>query len=172
MNPIFKKLNYKEQGSVVVVNAPSSFNSQLLEMKTITKVVTVIPSGEIDFFLGFVTKQQEVDALIDKVVPRLAKDGLVWFAYPKGSSKKYKCEFNRDSGWAQLGKHNYEPVRMVAIDEDWSALRFRHVDHIKVMTRGRTLSEAGTKRISPKELAAKTKKAPTATPTKRTGTKK
>jgi hypothetical protein len=171
MNPIFKKLNYKDQRTVVVVNAPSSFNSQLLEMKAITKVVTAIPSGEITFFLGFVTKQDEVDALIDKVVPRLAKDGLVWFAYPKGSSRKYKCEFNRDSGWTQLGKHNYEPVRMVAIDEDWSALRFRHVDHIKVMTRGRTLSEAGTKRISAKETPANRSTAATVAGTKKAGTK-
>ena len=55
--------------------------------------------------------------------------------YPKGTSKKYKCEFNRDSGWPALGAGGYEPVRMVAIDEDWSALRFRKAEKIKSMTR-------------------------------------
>ncbi|MGC3945132.1 MAG: hypothetical protein QM762_11560 [Chryseolinea sp.] len=149
MNAIFKKLNFKDQPAVVIVNAPQSFNKDMQEMKALTKVGTTLPSGEISFFLGFVTKQSEVDALTEKVVPLMAEDGLFWFAYPKGSSKKYKCEFNRDSGWAMLGKHNYEPVRMVAIDEDWSALRFRHVDNIKVMTRSRTLSEAGTRKAMP-----------------------
>jgi hypothetical protein len=156
MNPIFKKLNYKDQPLVVIINAPESFNKEVLDMKTVTKVATGLPkSGPIKFVLAFVTLQQEVDSLTEKIVPLLDKDGLLWFAYPKGSSKRYKCEFNRDSGWAKLGKQNFEPVRMVAIDEDWSALRFRHVDNIKVMTRSRTISDAGTERISsPKKPAA------------------
>ena len=148
MNPIFKKLNYKDQPSVVVINAPPSFKKDMDEMKTVAKVITKVPSGEISFFLAFVTRQDEVNSLAESVVPLMSGDGLFWFAYPKGSSKKYKCEFNRDSGWTTVGKHNYEPVRMVAIDEDWSALRFRHVDNIKVMTRSRTLSDAGRKKTA------------------------
>jgi hypothetical protein len=62
-------------------------------------------------------------------------DAQLWMVYPKGSSKKYKCEFNRDTGWTALGVAGYEPVRQVAIDEDWSALRFRKVAFIKTMTR-------------------------------------
>lgn len=155
MNAIFKKLNYKDQPALVIINAPQSFVKDMQEMKSLSRISTTVPAGEISFFLGFVTRQQEVDALVEKVVPLLGKDALLWFAYPKGSSKKYKCEFNRDSGWTLLGKHNYEPVRMVAIDEDWSALRFRHVDNIKVMTRGRTISDAGTKKAAPKKQPAK-----------------
>jgi len=62
---------------------------------------------------------------------------VVWFAYPKGTSKKYKSEINRDSGWQVLGKAGFEPVRMVAIDEDWSACRFRRAEFIKAMTRAK-----------------------------------
>ncbi|HNM27658.1 MAG TPA: hypothetical protein PKL15_19570, partial [Saprospiraceae bacterium] len=64
-------------------------------------------------------------------------------AYPKGSSKTYRCEFNRDNGWQALGEVGYEPVRQVAIDEDWSALRFRRVEFIKTMTRSFAMSEKG-----------------------------
>jgi hypothetical protein len=32
-----------------------------------------------------------------------------------------------------LGEYNLEPVRQVAIDKDWSALRFRRVDKIKTL---------------------------------------
>ena len=64
-------------------------------------------------------------------------DAVIWFAYPKGTSKKYKSEINRDNGWQVLGEGGFEPVRMVAIDEDWSALRFRRVEHIKTMTRAK-----------------------------------
>jgi hypothetical protein len=62
-------------------------------------------------------------------------DAAIWIVYPKGSSKGYRCEFNRDSGWQVLGEAGFEPVRQVPIDADWSALRFRRVENIKAMVR-------------------------------------
>ncbi len=59
----------------------------------------------------------------------------MWFAYPKGTSKKCKSQIDRDTGWNMLGHKGFEPVRMVAIDEDWSAKRFRRAGLIKNMTR-------------------------------------
>jgi hypothetical protein len=58
-------------------------------------------------------------------------DAILWMAYPKGTSKRYECEFNRDNGWDVLGRAGFEGVRQVAIDEDWSALRFRRVEFSK-----------------------------------------
>lgn len=55
--------------------------------------------------------------------------------YPKGTSKKYKSEINRDNGWEILAKSGFESVRQIAIDEDWSAMRFRKVEFIKIMKR-------------------------------------
>ena len=148
MNDIFKKLNYKDQDKIYVVNAPKSFDKETDEMQTITSLKTSVGTAqEVGFFLGFVTKRKEVDDLTKKVAPLIKGDGLLWFAYPKGSSKKYKCEFSRDNGWNELGKHGFEPVRMVAIDEDWSALRFRKAENIKTMTRSFPISETGKKKV-------------------------
>lgn len=108
----------------------------------------------IEFFLAFVTKQNEVNSLAKKASTRLVDDGLLWLAYPKGSSKKYTCDFNRDSGWDELGKLGFEPVRQVAIDEDWSALRFRSVAHIKKMTRSFAMTSEGKQKA---KAAKKTK---------------
>jgi hypothetical protein len=58
-------------------------------------------------------------------------DALLWFAYPKGTSKRYQCEFNRDTGWGVIRGAGFESVRMVAIDADWSAVRFRRLNFIK-----------------------------------------
>lgn len=49
----------------------------------------------------------------------------------EGTSRRYTCEFNRDTGWAALHKAGFDTVRQVAIDEDWSALRFRRIEYIK-----------------------------------------
>lgn len=42
-----------------------------------------------------------------------------------------KLNLNRDDGWDELKKAGFDTVRAVAIDEDWSALRFRRVEFIK-----------------------------------------
>jgi len=132
--PTFAKLNLKDQTEIVVLNAPASFESELKALKDVS-VRRDAKGGDIDFSLAFVTTQKEVDSLGPQVAKKAKGDAVVWFAYPKGSSKKYTSQINRDNGWAVLGKAGFEPVRMVAIDEDWSALRFRRVEFIKTMNR-------------------------------------
>ncbi len=150
MTPLFKKLNYKNQPSILSLNSPDSFEDELSKM---AEFATILKSESqaslIDFAIVFVTKQNEIDEAIGKVFPKLNGDAVLWFCYPKGTSKKYKCDFNRDTGWSELGKYNMEGVRQVAIDEDWSALRFRKTEYIKTLTRreGYAISDEGKKRI-------------------------
>jgi hypothetical protein len=148
VSPLFKKLNLKDQSEVAVVNAPASFEPEIAALRG-TKVRRTLASGApLSFTLAFVTKQHEVDSLARAAAERTAGDAVVWFAYPKQSSKRYRSEIDRDHGWATLGKAGFEPVRMVAIDEDWSALRFRRVDFIKTLSRPAeyALSAAGKSR--------------------------
>jgi hypothetical protein len=152
MNPVFKKLNYKSQDPIYIINSPDSFQKEVEEVGSAVKT-SLTGAKSVTFFIGFVTKQKEVDELTKKVAPLIDGDGVLWFAYPKGTSKKYKCEFNRDNGWAELGKKGFEPVRMVAIDEDWSALRFRKAEHIKSMTRSFAMSDEGKKKVSARKAA-------------------
>jgi hypothetical protein len=137
MASTFDKLNLKEQKQILVLNAPASFEPELTALRGVAVQRDLKSAGEIEFSLAFVTKQKEVDTLGKAVAKKAEGDAVVWFAYPKGSSKKYKSEINRDSGWKVLGDAGFEPVRMVAIDEDWSAVRFRRVDFIKTLTRGK-----------------------------------
>ncbi len=46
-----------------------------------------------------------------------------------------------------MAERNYEPVTMIAIDEDWSALRFRQIENIKTMSRKFAISNKGKERI-------------------------
>lgn len=51
----------------------------------------------------------------------MTRPGVVWVAYPKGN----RTDINRDSVWPIVGEHGLRPIGQVAIDETWSALRFR-----------------------------------------------
>ncbi len=152
MSALFQKMNLKDQAGLLVLNAPASFEAELAALKDVAIVRDVKAVKEVEFSLAFVTKQAEVDKFAKAIAKKIKGDALVWFAYPKGTSKKYQCEFNRDNGWAVMGELGYEPVRMVAIDEDWSALRFRCVEFIKVMKRNEkmVLSAAGKAKAAKK----------------------
>jgi hypothetical protein len=131
----FEKLNLKNHTAILVLNPPASFEPELAALHGVTVLRNLQPLDAIDFSLAFVTTQKEVDTLAKAIAKRAKGDAVVWFAYPKGASKRYQSEINRDTGWQALGRAGFEPVRAVAIDEDWSALRFRRVEFIKTMTR-------------------------------------
>jgi hypothetical protein len=152
MSPIFTKLNLKSQTEILVLNAPESFEPELAALSNVTIRHNAGDVKEIAFSLVFVTEQKEVDAVARTIIRKATGDAIVWFAYPKGTSKKYKCDFNRDTGWAALGAAGFESVRMVAIDEDWSALRFRRAEFIQSMTRDKTraLTKQGRKKVAKK----------------------
>ncbi len=151
-SPIFAKLNLKDQTGVVVLNGPPSFDIELVTLQNV-EIHRAVPSSgetpvEVEFAIAFTTTQAEVNAAAAAVAAAMPGDGILWLAYPKGSSKNYTCEFNRDTGWATLGELGFEPVRQVAIDADWSAFRFRRVEFIKSLTRATALSPRGRARIA------------------------
>ncbi len=155
MTPLFKKLNFKNQKEILIVNAPNSFDGELSLMESETKIIKNIHEvQEIDFAIGFAKTQAQVDDFIVQLNSKLVGDVTIWLCYPKTSSKKHQCEFNRDTGWAKLGELNFEPVRQVAIDDDWSALRFRKVEFIKTITRRESyaLTQNAKDRTSQKDI--------------------
>ncbi len=150
MTPLFKKLNLTHQPVIHVLNAPASFAPELAAL-TGTEILYEL-EGVTSFALAFAVTQAEVDAASRRIAAFAEGDAIVWMAYPKGTSRKYKCEFNRDTGWSVLGEAGYEAVRQVAIDEDWTALRFRKVEFIRSITRNPAgaISAAGRARASSK----------------------
>ena len=149
MDAVFKKMNFRSTENIVVLNSPSSFGANLSQMEGLASILQNLEEvNTTEFILAFCTKQAEVDSVANQAVSKLTGDGLLWFAYPKGTSKRYKCDFNRDTGWEVLGKLGFEPVRAVAIDDDWSALRFRKVGYIKKMTRSFAMTEEGKERVN------------------------
>ena len=131
MPSVFAKLNLKDQREIVLVNVPESFEPEITALPG--TVIQRHPEKvkAVHFALAFVSTQAELDRLSNLLAKKAAGDALLWFAYPKGPSRRYECEFNRDTGWQVLYRAGFRKVRIVAIDEDWSALRFRRIEHVR-----------------------------------------
>ena len=129
--PLFKKLNLGAHREIVVFNAPDSFESELKQLAGVKILRDPAKPRNLKFGLAFAITQAQLDRASKTLAAASEGDAVIWFAYPKGTSKRYTCEFNRDSGWQVIVAAGFESVRMVAIDEDWSALRFRRVEYVK-----------------------------------------
>jgi hypothetical protein len=141
---VFHKLQLKDQRDIVVLDAPASFEKELKALKGV-RVHRDVTAPTIDFALAFVLRQPELDRYARALARRAVGDAVIWFAYPKASSKRYQTELSRGAGWQVLGDLGFETVRMIAIDEDWSAKRFRRPAFIKTMKRDSewAMSKAG-----------------------------
>jgi hypothetical protein len=131
LTSIFQKLNLKAQREIAVFNVPASFEPELARLEGVKVLRNPPRVAAVQFALAFAVQQIELDRLSRILAEGSEGDAVLWFAYPKGTSKRYTCEFNRDTGWQVIRKAGFESVRQVAIDEDWSALRFRRMQYIK-----------------------------------------
>ncbi|AEI46359.1 hypothetical protein [Paenibacillus mucilaginosus] len=122
MEELLKKLRYKE-GRALVLNAPEGYRLGIEENGE--------PGETYDFVQLFVGSSEQVHEWVPRTIPYLKEDALFWITFPKMSSK-IKTDINRDILFKLVeGISSYRPVSNVAVDEQWSALRFRHQDKVK-----------------------------------------
>jgi hypothetical protein len=147
---IWRKLNLKDQASVVVLDAPKEVLAVLGPPDKAELAESITGQATVPFAIAFVMDAADVSRALARLEQLLADDAVLWFAYPKKTSKRYVAAITRDTGWDALGKAGYEPVRQVAIDADWSALRFRKAERITKLTRRESmvLSDEGRRRVS------------------------
>jgi hypothetical protein len=81
--------------------------------------------------MAFVSSVAEVEDFAPIALHNLTADGILWFCYPKKTSKKYTTGPERDRGWKSMNDAGFYGIRLVSIDNDWSAMRFRNVKFIK-----------------------------------------
>ena len=126
MDPILKKLMFKGQTPVLLLSVPAEFKTK---EKDFGVPMEIQPAGTYSFALGFVKSLAEADKLARTVRRVLGDTAVFWMAYPKGTSKTYKgVDINRDTAAARVGTHGFQGVSMVAIDDDWAAIRFKRTD--------------------------------------------
>lgn len=132
MNKLLEKLNYKGQQRIALLNAENGFIDSLsADLASIIIDKEIDPRCPYGFILIFVKKISEVEHATPVALHNLTADGILWFCYPKKSSKNYKSDLTRDQGWKILNDSGLYGIRMVSIDDNWSAMRFRNIKYIK-----------------------------------------
>lgn len=132
MKELLRKLNYKEQRRIVVVNSEQAFYDALVK-----ELPGVITDNQIDqrcpytFMLVFVRNISEVEHYAPIALHNLTADGNLWFCFPRKTSKTFTTDLEKEKGWDTLIDSGFHQVRMITVDNDWSALKFRNNKFLK-----------------------------------------
>jgi hypothetical protein len=150
MDSLLTKLNFSGQQEICVINTPKPLEGIINSFSIDARIIidlNHITKG--NFFLIFVFSVEEIESYTKQIMGRTSGDPIIWFLYPKKSSKRYTCNFTRDKGWEILGTYHFESVKIVAFDDDFSAIRFRNVKYIEKLTRSEemALSSEAKRRI-------------------------
>jgi hypothetical protein len=81
--------------------------------------------GEHDWILLFARDRAALEASISAAAAALEDPGVLWLAYPKGSSK-IQTDLTRDAGWESVAAADLMWLGLVSIDATWSAFSLRH----------------------------------------------
>lgn len=147
------KLQGKGGITIFVVNPPQEFDLFGAELSKETTVIRGLAGNAAPaLILTFLGSQQELQALVPQVMSHCSQETILWFAYPKLSSRTYRSDLTRDRGWESLGVLGFEPVRQVALDENWSALRFKHVQTIRKLSRKESMALSNEAKTRLQEL--------------------
>ena len=71
--------------------------------------------------LAVVQDAATVHAFLDTHAADLTVPAVLWFLYPKGG----RSDINRDTLWPIVATRGLRPITQIAVDDTWSALRFR-----------------------------------------------
>ncbi|MGR9682019.1 hypothetical protein ACUOGR_24375, partial [Escherichia coli] len=91
MTPLFKKLNLGTARLIHVLDAPASFEAELGGLQGVEIRREVL--GGVAFALAFVRTLAEVERAAQRLTGHVVDDPMLWMAYPKASSKRYRCAF-------------------------------------------------------------------------------
>jgi hypothetical protein len=131
MTPLFKKLNLGSHKNIVLLNAPDGFESEVAALEGVAVSRNPSQLATIPFLVAFVQTHTETALKIPLGTRTRSRHHPTPPVARWRQSLLLRPKFNRDTGWAAVKAAGFDSVRQVAIDEDWSALRFRRVEYIK-----------------------------------------
>ncbi|HYX11752.1 MAG TPA: hypothetical protein VE817_07220 [Candidatus Acidoferrum sp.] len=117
-----EKPQIKAGQRVAAIDPPTDYHSLVAGLPPGTTVVSD-PAGA-DVVHLFVVTQADLVRRWPDIVDAARTASIVWISYPK-RGPGVSTDLTRDSGWRPLRDAGWDPVSQVAIDDRWSALRWR-----------------------------------------------
>ncbi len=120
---LISKLQIKPAMRIMLLNSPPGYEAALGRLPEGVVVVSR-PRGQVDLVQLFCRSMRELKDGLPRATQHLKHDGVFWISWPKQSART-PTDLSRDILWRVMLNAHFKPVASVAIDQTWSALRFR-----------------------------------------------
>jgi hypothetical protein len=127
---LIAKLQIRPGSRLLLLGAPAGYRERIDPLPdggTIDEAPA--PDAAYDAIHLFCRDSTALAALAPVAIAAYRRGEILLASYPKGGAKA-GTDLNRDAGWEPLTAAGFRPVRQVAIDEAWSAVRWRLVDEV------------------------------------------
>jgi hypothetical protein len=121
--PLYKKLGLKDGFLCYISNAPKYYLDWFETLDLNLKINVALKNKSVDFIHAFCTTDKQLEHIVKDLIPTLKFNGMLWVSWPKGSSK-IKTELKRESIREYLLANGLVDIKVAAIDNDWSGLKF------------------------------------------------
>lgn len=121
---LLEKLQLQNEKNLLIQGLPSSIEKQFVKLTFAKNLTPLLKSRKIDFALVFAVSQRQLIEILKEVIPALQEDAKFWIAYPKLTSK-IASDLSRDKNWDFVSDYGFEAVRMITLDNVWSAGYFK-----------------------------------------------
>ena len=120
--PLVQKVGIKPEMRIAIVNAPRGYGRVLGKLPSrVTRKASAV--GPLDFVQFFTTERRELQRRFAALARALAPAGMLWISWPKKSSG-VTTDLTEDVIRAIGLAHGLVDVKVAAVDEVWSGLKF------------------------------------------------
>ena len=120
---VARKLGLNPGMRALIISPPPGYLKLLRPLRD-GLAVSSKPGAAYPFVQVFATRLSDITKFAKRLTKYAAPNALVWVSYPKQTSK-LKGDLSRDVIREAMNDPGWRAVSIVAIDEIWSALRFR-----------------------------------------------
>ncbi|WP_024770056.1 hypothetical protein [Aquimarina macrocephali] len=121
--PLAKKLGIKEDNILMLYKKPNHYYTLFSDLPKGIEEVKQPKNRSVDFIHIFCTTFKELQEVAVIYKTALKKNGMLWVSWPKGSSS-IPTDLKRDPIRNYLISIGLVDIKVAAIDEDWSGLKF------------------------------------------------
>ncbi len=121
---ILEKLQISNEKNILIQGLPSSIEKQFNKLSFAKNLTPLLRARKIDFALVFAVSENQLNCILDDIMPALKDESRLWVAYPKLTSK-ITTDLNREGSWNKLANADYESAELVSLDHVWHAVSFK-----------------------------------------------
>jgi hypothetical protein len=122
VSPLARKLKLGAASHPIVLGASAESREALAT--ALGRSVGDRIDGRHDWILLFARDRAALAATVESAAGALGDPGILWIAFPKGSSK-IQVDLTRDAGWESVAAVDLMWLGLVSIDATWSAFSLR-----------------------------------------------